>query len=106
MTTELAGVSVSISENTTYTIRVDRKQGLITAWVEEIASSEVTYDGGADLGTGYSGMFSKTVNVKFDDFQAYAGYSRDPIRSPAMSVSSVRCPRCRRGVCWCWVYPS
>jgi len=38
MTTELAGVSVSISENTTYTIRVDRKEGLIAAWVEEIVS--------------------------------------------------------------------
>lgn len=75
----LDSANATINQETAYTIRVNRKQATLTAWVEGQSSATFTYDLQADFGVGYSGFYSDKASVTFDDAEFLDATARDAL---------------------------
>ena len=70
----LASASVTINDNTQYTLGFYRKQKHVD--VTLLGQAAFSYDSSTDFSTGQSGLFSTATNVKFDDFGVQDGTAR------------------------------
>jgi len=62
----LTSANVSISDSTQYTLALTRKQRSVE--IRLVGQAVCSYDSATDFGTGFSGLYSNTVNVLFDQF--------------------------------------
>ena len=69
----LASATVTIVDNTQYTLRFTRKQKRVVA---RVGTASFSYDSSSDFGTGQSGLRSSATSVKFDDFVIDDGTAR------------------------------
>ena len=74
----LESKAATIGEST-YTIKVFRRQFSVRAWVVGQSATDFTYESSTDFGTGQSGLYSDKTSVTFDDFTAYDGTVRDSL---------------------------
>ena len=77
----LAGATVTIADNTQYTLGFYRKQKHVD--VSLLGQASFGYDSSSDFSTGQSGLYSTATNVKFDDFGVQDGTAR-PSLTPGM----------------------
>ena len=76
----LASATVTIADNTAYTLSFNRKQKQVVA---TLGTATFTYDSSSDFGTGQSGLYSKKTNVLFDNFRVHDGTAR-PSMTPGI----------------------
>jgi len=72
----LATAGLTINDSTDYTLYVTRRQRRVEV---RCSTASLSYNFTADPDTGKSGLYADTLNVTFDDFQAFATDARNPL---------------------------
>ncbi|UCC29851.1 MAG: RHS repeat-associated core domain-containing protein [Phycisphaerales bacterium] len=81
--------SMTISDETTYTVEIKRQQRRVEAYVDD---ESIVYDSSTVLSSGYSGFFSDKTDVTFDNFNLGQIHSRDAYSRGTVGIKGEALP--------------